>query len=85
MLLQVLSLATTDPDTYGHYAHTAVDGMLDPISDALVSVGYARVDARVRATLIVSGLWGLGQDVLVTGQRSRVDAAAEFLISAVVG
>jgi AcrR family transcriptional regulator len=85
MLLQVLSLATTDPDTYGVYARTAVGVMLDPISEALVSVGYARADARMRATLVVSGLRGLCQDALVTGERSRVDEAAEFLIKAAVG
>ena len=85
MLLQVLSLATTDPDTYGVYARTAVDVMLDPISEALISLGHRRADARVRATLIVSGLRGLCQDVLVTGQRSRVDAAAELLVDAVIG
>jgi AcrR family transcriptional regulator len=85
MLLQVLSLATTDPDTYSLYARTAVDVMLDPISDALVSVGYSRAGARVRATLIVSGLRGLCQDLLVTGQSSRVDAAAELLIKTAVG
>jgi hypothetical protein len=81
----VLSLATTDPETYGPFARTAVDVMLGPIGDALVSVGYVRADARARATLVVSGLRGLCQDVLVTGQRSRVDAAAELLISAAVG
>jgi AcrR family transcriptional regulator len=85
MLLQVLSLATTDPDTYGPYARTAVDVMIGPISDALVSVGYGRRDARVRATIVVSGLRGLCQDVLVTGQVSRVDAAAELLIRTAVG
>lgn len=85
MLLQVLSLATTDPDTYGPFARRAVEVMLDPISDALLSVGFGRRDARIRATLVVSGLRGLCQDVLVTGQESRVDAAAELVIAAAVG
>ena len=40
--------------------------MLDRISDALISAGYTRADARVRATLVVSGMRGLCQDVLVT-------------------
>ncbi|KAA0091408.1 TetR/AcrR family transcriptional regulator [Mycolicibacterium sp. P1-18] len=82
MLLQVLSLATTDPETYGPYARTAVEVMLDPIGDALENVGFGRPDARVRATLVVSGLRGLCQDLLVTGQRARVDAAAEMVIAA---
>jgi AcrR family transcriptional regulator len=85
MLLQVLSLATTDPETYGPYARTAVAVMLDPITDALVSVGYGRRDARIRATLVVSGLRGLCQDVLVTRDDSRVDAAAELVIAAATG
>ena len=85
MLLQVLSLAGTDPETYGPYARTAVDAMLEPIADALVSLGYRRPDARTRATLVVSGLRGLCQDLLVTGQSSRVDSAAELLIAAAVG
>ena len=67
------------------FSGTAVEVMLDPISDALVSVGYGRRDARVRATLVVSGLRGLCQDVLVTGQDSHVDAAAELVIAAAVG
>ena len=46
MLLQVLSLATPDPETYGTYARTAVEVMLDPISDALVSVGFGRRDTH---------------------------------------
>lgn len=84
MLLQVLSLATTNPETYGPYARTAVEVMLDPIGDALVGIGYGRRDARVRATLVVSGLRGLCQDVLVTGQSARVDAAAEMVIAAAI-
>lgn len=85
MLLQVLSLASTDPETYGLYAQTAVEVMLDPISDALVSIGYGRPDAHVRATLVVSGLRGLVQDLLVTDQEARVDAAAELIIAAALG
>jgi hypothetical protein len=38
--LQALSLATTEPKTYGPYARAAVEVMVDPISDAFVSLGY---------------------------------------------
>ena len=84
MMLQVLSLATTDPDTYGRYARTTVAVLLKPITEALVAVGYPRADAAARATLVVSGLRGLCQDRLVTSQRARVDAAAELVIAAAV-
>lgn len=84
LMLQVLSLATTDPATYQPYANDAVAVMLDPITDALVGLGRDRRDAGVRATLVVSGLRGLCQDGLVTGARARVDAAAELVIAAAV-
>ncbi|WP_099024902.1 TetR/AcrR family transcriptional regulator [Mycolicibacterium palauense] len=85
LMLQVLSLATTDPDTYQPYASNAVTVMLEPITEALVGLGREPEDARVRATLVVSGLRGLCQDGLVTRDRSRVDAAAELVIAAAVG
>jgi hypothetical protein len=58
--------------------------MLEPIADALVSLGYPRGEAEARATLVVSGLRGLCQDGLVTSERARVDAAAELVIAASV-
>jgi hypothetical protein len=45
-------------------------------------VGFAPDEAEARATLVVSGLRGLCQDLLVTDDRERVDAAAERLIDA---
>jgi hypothetical protein len=84
LLLQVLSLATTDPDTYGAFAKTATELMLTPITEAFRVAGFPPKDSAHRATLIVSGLRGLCQDLLVTGDRARVDAAARFMISAAV-
>ncbi|WP_166905311.1 TetR/AcrR family transcriptional regulator [Mycobacterium sp. DL440] len=84
LLLQVLSLAITDPETYGEAARTAVEVMIAPISEALSAIGYGPDDARARATLVVSGLRGLCQDGLVTTDRARVDAAADLLITAAV-
>ncbi|KRD09643.1 hypothetical protein ASE48_06340 [Mycobacterium sp. Root265] len=82
LMLQVLSLAVTDPDTYQPYADQAVTIMLDPIARALAGLGYPKRDAEVRASLVVSGLRGLCQDGLVTGDKGRVDAAAELVIAA---
>lgn len=58
--------------------------MLDPIAAALAGLGVDRSEARVRATLVVSALRGLCQDGLVTGDRARVDAAAERVIAAAI-
>jgi AcrR family transcriptional regulator len=84
MLLQVLSLASTDTETYGAHARTAVEVMLTPISTAFISVGFTPEDAAGRATLLVSGLRGLCQDLLVTKDCDRVDLAARQLIEAAV-
>lgn len=84
MLLQVLSLASTDTETYGAHARTAVDVMLAPITTAFNSAGFTPEDAASRATLVVSGLRGLCQDLLVTKDRDRVDAAARLLIEGAV-
>jgi AcrR family transcriptional regulator len=61
MLLQVLSLATTDPETYGDFAQTAIDLMLTPISEAFVAAGFTAEESAQRGTLIVSGMRGLCQ------------------------
>ena len=80
--LQVLSLATTQPEIYGSLAVTAVNVMTEPIAAAFERAGFAPDEAEPRATLVVSGLRGLSQDLLVTDDRERVDAAAERLIDA---
>jgi AcrR family transcriptional regulator len=84
LLLQVLSLSTTDPETYGGFARTSTDLMLDPIAEAFRGAGFTGKDPSVRATLIVSGLRGLCQDLLISGDRARVDAAAKMVIRAAV-
>ncbi|WP_123531687.1 TetR/AcrR family transcriptional regulator [Streptomyces sp. 840.1] len=80
VLLQLLSLATTDPEQYGDLAADTVEIMVDPISAAYVRLGYAPQEARARATLLVSGMRGLCQDRLVTRDVARTDAAAHRLI-----
>lgn len=82
MLLQLLSLAATDPEQYGELARETVAFMVDPIADACARLGDPAPAARERATLLVSGLRGLCQDRLVTGDADRTDAAARRLIEA---
>jgi AcrR family transcriptional regulator len=80
MLLQLLSLAATDPEQYGNLAADTVEVMLGPITAAYVRLGHPPEQARVRATLLISGLRGLCQDRLVTHDVTRTDAAAHHLI-----
>jgi AcrR family transcriptional regulator len=80
MLLQLLSLAATDPEQYGALATETVEVMMGPIAAAYVRLGHQPEQARARATLLVSGLRGLCQDRLVTQDAARTDAAAHRLI-----
>ncbi|MFF2327152.1 MULTISPECIES: TetR family transcriptional regulator [unclassified Streptomyces] len=84
MLLQLLSLAATHPEQYGELAADTVDVMIGPVADAFVRLGTPERQARARATLVVSGLRGLCQDRLVTGDAARTDAAARLLIDAAI-
>ncbi|MFF4116629.1 TetR/AcrR family transcriptional regulator [Streptomyces sp. NPDC001714] len=80
MLLQLLSLAATDPEQYGAVAAETVEVMIGPIAAAYVRLGHPPQQARAEATLLVSGLRGLCQDRLVTHDVARTDAAARRLI-----
>jgi AcrR family transcriptional regulator len=80
MLLQLLSLAVTDPEQYGNLAADAVQVPIGPIAAAYVRLGNPPEQARAAATLLVSGLRGLCQDRLVTNDIARTDAAAHRLI-----
>ncbi|MBO1329923.1 hypothetical protein [Streptomyces sp. VRA16 Mangrove soil] len=77
MLLQLLSLAATDPEQYGEHPRETVTFMADPLTDTKVRPGHPRRAARERVTPLVSGLRGLCQDRLVTGGAARTDAAVE--------
>lgn len=80
MLLQLLSLAATDPEQYGSLAAETVEVMVGPIAAAYVRLGHPPQQARAGATLLVSGLRGVCQDRLVTHDVARTDAAAHRLI-----
>lgn len=80
MLLQLLSLAVTDPERYGDIAAETVEVMVGPIAAAYVRLGHPPEQARAGATLLVSGMRGLCQDRLVTHDVARTDAAARRLI-----
>lgn len=80
ILFQVLSLAPTQPDRYAAPAAEAVTVMINPLTAVYRRLGCDDRDAQARASLLISGLRGLCQDRLVTGDTDRTDAAAEALI-----
>ena len=76
-----MALAMTQPDAYGAFAAAAVEDWIVPIAAALAAQQQLTdVEARARATLLVSGLRGVALDRYVTGDVGRTDAAAALLI-----
>jgi len=82
LLLEVLALAMTQPDLYGEHARRAITDWVEPLADALRSLGV-HDGAEGRATLLVDGLRGLALDYYVTGDSDRGGVAAELLIASV--
>lgn len=81
ILFQVLSLAPTQPDRYASVAAEAVTAMVDPLVPVFRDLGFADLEARAHASLLISGLRGLCLDRIVTGDIPRIEAAARALIT----
>lgn len=81
ILFQVLSLAPTQPDRYAAVAAEAVTAMVDPLVPVYRDLGFEDLEARARASLLISGLRGLCMDRIVTGDVPRIEAAASTLIA----
>lgn len=59
-------------------AATMVDDWVRLLTDSLIYAGWHDSDAISRATLFLAQTRGLQLDLLITGDRSRVDAAFEL-------
>lgn len=81
ILFQVLSLAPTQPDRYASVAAEAVTTMVDPLVPVYRNLGFEDLEARARASLLISGLRGLCLDRIVTGDIPRIETAARTLIN----
>lgn len=83
VLLQVLGAACAPESPYQDYANTAIAIFVGELAAALRRTGLAR-EPEVVATLLVSGLRGIIQDRVITGDRERTGHAARALINAVL-
>ncbi|WP_037079372.1 TetR/AcrR family transcriptional regulator [Pseudonocardia spinosispora] len=59
-------------------AQSVVDDWLDIIIERLIGDGWPPGDASALATLVLAQVRGLHLDLLVSGDRARVDRALEF-------
>ncbi|WP_069164790.1 TetR/AcrR family transcriptional regulator [Nocardia altamirensis] len=78
VMLQVLGAACAEHSPYADYATGAIGTFVAALADGLRAAGID--DPEVVATLLVSGLRGILQDRLVTGEVDRTDRAARRLI-----
>ncbi|MGW6702925.1 TetR/AcrR family transcriptional regulator [Nocardia sp. NPDC055049] len=83
VLLQVLGAACAPGSPYQDYAEAAIATFVTELAAALRRTGLAE-DPEVVSTLLVSGLRGIIQDRVITGDRERTGRAARTLIAAVL-
>ncbi len=81
VLLQVLGAACAPDSLYQDYARQAIAVFVGELAAALRRIGGID-DPEVVATLLISGMRGILQDRLVTGDRERTDRAARALLTA---
>ncbi|WP_431971190.1 TetR family transcriptional regulator [Nocardia sp. bgisy134] len=82
VMLQVLGAACASNGPYADYATDAIGTFVAALADGLRRFNVD--DAEVIATLLVSGLRGILQDRIITGDVSRTDKAAHRLIESTV-
>ncbi|QIS06622.1 TetR family transcriptional regulator [Nocardia brasiliensis] len=79
VMLQVVGAACAAQNPYAEYARAAIATFVAALADGLRGIGTVD-DPELVATLLVSGLRGILQDRLVTGDVARTDRAARVLI-----
>ncbi|MGI5222653.1 TetR/AcrR family transcriptional regulator [Nocardia sp. CA-290969] len=79
VMLQVLGAACAPHGPYARYADDAIAAFLTALTAGLRGLESVD-DPEVVATLLISGLRGILQDRLITGDTERTDRAARRLI-----
>ncbi|WP_107659730.1 TetR/AcrR family transcriptional regulator [Nocardia suismassiliense] len=79
VMLQVLGAACAAHSPYAEYAETAIATFIEALAAGLRSLPSVD-DPELVATLLVSGLRGILQDRVITGDVHRTDRAARLLI-----
>lgn len=80
LLFELAAKATRDGGQIGELAQSGLDDWLSVISAQLVRIGYPPKEADTLATLSLAQVRGLQLDLLVTGDRRRVDRAIAALV-----
>jgi AcrR family transcriptional regulator len=75
---EVYGLALQSPAKYPEFLRTVGSDFLSFTEAGLLMRGFTRRDARALATLSMASIRGLLMDLMTTGDRARVDAAARL-------
>ncbi|WP_067669371.1 TetR/AcrR family transcriptional regulator [Nocardia miyunensis] len=81
VLMQVLGVSAVPASPFGDYANDAVHVLVDALTEVLHDLDPRLPDPESTATLLISGIRGLLQDRLVTGDATRVSKAVRLLIN----
>jgi AcrR family transcriptional regulator len=84
VLLQVMGTACVQQGPFVEYSTAAIESLVTALTGVLVRLDAAPDDAGAVATVLVSGLRGILLDRLITGDVERTDAAAHWLVDAVL-
>lgn len=83
LLFELVGRATRDGGRVAELAQSSIDDWLLVISAQLLQTGYPAHDADMLATLLLAQVRGLQLDLLLTGDRPRLDRAIDALIEMV--
>ncbi|RMI28125.1 TetR/AcrR family transcriptional regulator [Nocardia stercoris] len=84
VLMQVIGAATVTDSPFRPYAYRAVRVLVDAMTGVLQRLEPPISDPEATATLLISGVRGLIQDQLITGDSERVAAAAQQLVDRIL-
>jgi AcrR family transcriptional regulator len=80
LFIEVTGQGLYDEAGYSVAVRHSIEHRLQLIADRLTSVGCPEEDARAYATVVLALLRGLMIDMLVTGDRERLDDAFEIVL-----
>lgn len=81
LFFEIYSLAISDPARFPGFAERAVEEWLGALEGCSTLPGRSRSDARALATVMIAAFRGFMLDLAATGDRARVDAAAELFFT----
>jgi AcrR family transcriptional regulator len=81
LAFEASTLAIRDPDAFGDHATRLFTSWVELTQRALEYAGVDRATARAHGTIVTATITGLLLDLLVTGDRRRINAAAKAYLA----